>query len=473
MIRPARPDDYDASIDRRVLVLLLTGLAFALRLAWLSQTAHPTGTDGYYYVVQVADWSTTGALHVTDGSWVLRALGALGWGFEPIVAVKVGACVLAAATVPAGWWAGERIRPGGGIWVAALLAASPTVTQLAGDFAKNLGMAAPLLVLIGAVAKRPTRWEWALVVPCGVLCVSAHRLGAALAVLVLLGGALGAVGERVQVRGWHVALAAAGVAALVAALSLVPGMLHPSDLERLSGQVDLRPHWPAPWGFQDLRPAHPAQWVELSWPWLAGGLGIALWIRHPRDRPWVTGVGLAGAVCLVVPWRLDQLDLGYRLALMAPLLAAPLAALVPAAGPLQNAVLVGPLVALFGFQPTQHPPYERYLRVIDRLPEQPELLIAHQGINFLYDHVTGGEAMAWAPEPELDPDTVGRIAWGIEPGEWPAGHTVRTLDADYTYVRESTWNALVDQAQDPELIDRITDWHNPTRVRPESLTRGR
>lgn len=41
-------------------------------------------------------------------------------------------------------------------------------------------------------------------------------------------------------------------------------------------------------------------------------------------------------------------------------------------------------VTRWGFDPTQTPPYARYRRLIERIPRPlPELLIAHQGINFL------------------------------------------------------------------------------------------
>lgn len=42
-------------------------------------------------------------------------------------------------------------------------------------------------------------------------------------------------------------------------------------------------------------------------------------------------------------------------------------------------------------------------------------------MSFYYDHLTGAEAMAWAPELELDRTTVGRVVWGVRTGEWLAG----------------------------------------------------
>lgn len=425
---------------RGSLLLLLSAGVFAARLAWSLRTPEPPGTDGYYYVVQIADWSSGLGLHVPDASWVLRFLGILGLVFEPILAMKVGAALLAALVVPAAWLLGRELgRP----WTLALLAAaSPTLTHLGGDFPKNLGMAAPwLLFAAGLIGRR-----WWLAVLGGVLCASAHRIGAAFVVL----GLLGLLAERVERR---VLLGGVSLIAVFCLLSWVlPGLLHPSDLER----VHLEPSLPLSW--LSLRPTHPLQVLELLGGWTALIYGLL------RERRWIFLLPLA--VCLLVPWKQDELDLGYRLALMTPLLALGLIPRIPA--PFCLPLL---LVIPVGFDPRQHPPYERYRGLIEGLPERPELLIAHVGINFLYDHETGGEAMAWAPEPELDRQRIGRIVWGVRPHEWTGEFTV--LDGDYSYVSEATWEALSEGPISEDLAGRIEDGRNPRRVRPAGLTRRR
>ena len=416
-------------------LVALTLFAFAARLGWSLRTPEPLGTDGYYYVVQIADWSSGQGLHVPDGSWVLRLLGALGLVFEPIVAMKIGAALLAALVVPAAWVLGREVeRP----WTLAIFAAaSPTLTHLAGDFPKNLGMAAPFLLFAAGLIGR----RWWLAVLGGLLAATAHRIGAAFVVL----GVLGFLAERLDKR---VLAGGAGLIGLFGLASLlVPGLLHPADLERLH----VEPTLPLSW--LSLRDTHPLQVAELLGGWTA--LIYGAW----KERRLVFLVPLA--VCLLVPWKQDELDLGYRLALMAPLLAL---GLMPRIPPLFCLPLL--LAVPVGFDPTEHPPYERYRGLIAKLPEQPELLIAHQGINFLYDHTTGGEAMAWAPEPELDRAGIGRIVHGVRPHRFEGEVTV--LDGDYVYVSEATWEALL--AADPGLE---LDWRNPSTVRPASLTRGR
>jgi hypothetical protein len=187
----------------------------------------------------------------------------------------------------------------------------------------------------------------------------------------------------------------------------------------------------------------------------------------------------------LVPWRRDVLDLGYRLALMGPIAAVVLLpSLLPPRRPRLPAwaALTLPLVAAAattGFEPRAHPDYDRYDALIDAIPRPlPDLLIAHQGINFLYDHRTAEEAMAWAPEPELDPATVGRVVWGITDAEWRAlaDAPQLRLDPDYRYATELVWQAFVTRAHaegDDDLRDRLTDPRNPSVVRPSALTRGR
>ena len=128
------------------------------------------------------------------------------------------------------------------------------------------------------------------------------------------------------------------------------------------------------------------------------------------------------------------------------------------------------------------PPYDRWRALINRIPQPlPALLIAPQGLNFLYDHQTGHESLAWSPEPGIDRTTTWRLAWSITDGEWStlaAGlepQPVR-LDAEVVYVREDVWEQFVERARadpDDDLVARLGDWRNPGQVRPRSLLRNK
>lgn len=448
-------------------------------------------------MVQLADWQALGRLHVPDASWVLRLLGSLvgPLGGDPVLAHKAGASLLAALCLPAAWALGRRHSPALAWLLAGWAAASPTLSHLAGDFAKNLGAVAPGLAFAAAWHLRgPARW--AALLATGLLCATAHRLGAAFLLICLGGAGLGLLlRDRGALPGRAALLVFFALLGVFAALSTaLPGLLHPADLERLEGQLSLGLGPPSPLPWLALRSTHPLQALELALPWLA--LGACAWsaVVRPASRPAALGLGAALAAVLLVPWRRDVLDLGYRLCLMGPVLAAvtlawllPRERALPRVPPLLGALLLLAALPLSraGLDPAAHPPYARYEALISELPRPlPALLIARSGLTFLYDHRTGEEAMAWAPEPELDPTTVGRIVWGVTPAEWralaPEAAPLVVLDPDHLYAREDHWRAFVQRVQqdagDPAadaLLERIADPRNPSRVRPEGLTRGR
>ncbi len=337
-----------------------------------------------------------------------------------------------------------------------------------------------------------------------LLVAIAHRTGAALLLVGGVGWGLGWLGARFgrgttqRAEPRSLALGALVVLACFALFAigsaLLPAWLHPSDLERLQGRFALEPHWPAPWGWLQLRPIHAAHWLELSLPWVVVVALAPAWFLRRDLRPWLAGLGLPLLVFVFPGWRLDELDLGYRLSLLAPLVAMPLFVVLlarhsgswPPLMPrvLRLAALVLVLAARTGVDPHTTPPYERYGIAVAKIPRPlPSLLIAHQGMSFYYDHLTGHEAMAWSPEPDLDRLDVGRVVWGVRSGEWLA-FAPSDLDAPrplplgfgYHYVREDLWETFLERAQaegDDDLQVRVQDWRNPRRVRPASLLRNR
>ncbi|MDP1829354.1 MAG: hypothetical protein Q8L48_39175 [Archangium sp.] len=489
-------------------LFLLTLLAFAVRLQLFLTTDEPTGWDGYSYVVQVERLVSEGRLHWPDASWVTYFLAALHVVIpSAVVAVKVGACLLSALVVPAAWRLGRSLALEHGGWLLALwAAASPTLTHLAGDFAKNLGVVAPLLLVLAW-----RRGQHFVVLALGVLLAAvAHRLGAALLIAAGLGAVIGMLASTLSDR--RVLGAAAGLALVFVALSAaLPNLLHPADLERVQTQLTFSPGLPPPLPYFALRETSWPQRIELllAWPALAFGCWSFFGRRERRVELGALLVPLT--VCLFPLWRTDSLDVGYRLALMAPVFALPLFVLGLASPPLPGSLRLGAsfaalqprspgvpldrlrpggrqLVLVFavlfartGFDPQVTPPYAQWRALIARIPRpMPALLIAPQGFNFLYDHETGHESLAWRPEPEIDHTTTWRLAWNITDGEWAelaAGlepQPVR-LSAEVVYLREDVWDRFLERARrdaDDALLSRLADWRNPSKVRPHSLQRN-
>jgi hypothetical protein len=483
----------------RLLLAALAMVAFAARLCWLARIPEPFGTDGYYYVVQVEHLLAEGRPHVPDASWVLRLLaGCTALVDSPILGVKIGAALLAAAAVPAAFLVGRSIarsRSARGepeAWALALwAAASPALSHLAAEFPKTLGAAAPLLLALAIALQRPEGLRGAAALAAALLlAATAHRIGAGLTAVALGGACLAWLLRRSTTTEARRMIAActAALAVLGGATSVLPGLIHLHDLERL--RIDPSPHLPAPWGpgFWHLSLAERFE-IALAWPVLLAGM--VAFVRRPAQRT-ALGALLAPLVLALLPfWRSGVSEAGYRLSLAAPMIAAPLLALawpsavlrIPSRAVAAVAVACGavsPLLAGAGIDTRLNPPYAHYRALIASLPEWPALLIVHQGLSFLYGHVTWREAMHWAPESSLDRRTIGRIAWGIRPGEWIEYGAIAPapvpLDPDYTYVREDVWEALAAgarAAQDDDLLDRIADWRNPSQMRPASLLRNR
>lgn len=445
----------DAISRENVGLAALTGWALVVRAYFLLSTSHPTGTDGYYYVVQIEDLMRRGALHVPDASWALRWLALPhGAGVSPVLSLALGAAALAAAAVPLGWWAGRKLGGNTAGWALALWAASsPTLTLLAAEFPKNLAAIPASLALLASDG-------FATGLIAAALLWSAHRTGGA---LLLVGAA--AAGR------WRLWGAGAALAALLSAGAA--GLLHPSDLARVG--IDATSAWPPMRSAIALRPMHPIHVFELVASW--GALLAAPWLlRAPDRRPKVAALTAALAVVLLPPWRVDQADLGFRLTLLAPAVAAPLLAATLRGVPGRPRAIAAlglllPLLSPLGYDRRAGPPWERWAEVIAAIPRPlPPLLITPQGISFQYDHLTEREAMAWAPEPCLPREAIGRLAVGVDPedwGRWGTGDAV-WLPHGWVYLREADWERFADTAP-PELLDP----RNPTLPRPAWLLRGR
>ncbi|MEW5743402.1 MAG: hypothetical protein AB1938_31115, partial [Myxococcota bacterium] len=470
------------------------------------------------------------------------------------------------------------------------------------------------------------------------------RLGAALLLVSGAGALSAALLSRTSVRTGLLLGLGAAVVFILASVTL-PGLLHPADLERLESQLSFSPRALPPWPYFSLRDTRWPERLELLLAWPALLVGVWTAWTSPLLRLRVSALLAPLVVCVFPLWRTDVLDVGYRLALMAPAFAVPLLLLAAATwaqrggeprrresqpspggapeGQRASAAVPGPedggaarldeagqkssgavappapseggcvrgdappevaraaakvatlgagsmshgevppegtraaakvttlgaesmshgevppegtraaakvatggagsmsrgdvpsergsalgeestasaragallpvratalgllltaLAARSGFDVSQTPPYAVWRTVIARIPRPlPALLIAPQGFNFLYDHETGHEALAWSPEASIDRTTTYRLVWGVTDGEWlefapDAEPPPERLGADVVYVREDVWEAFLARAQadgDAELLRRLSDWRNPLRVRPRSLVRNR
>ncbi len=471
-------------------LLLISGYAFFLTLAAL-RSDYAVGTDGYYYVVQVQSLIQTGNLHVPDASWMLRVLAAgtwlLGdviWGIKVTIAAFVAATVMSAyvllTTLSQSRWVGLV----GACWIAA----SPTIIALAAEFPKNLS-SVPALFLSLAILATLTRHGASKIrvfslVSTLIIAGTAHRLGAVLGGLACLIYVL----QTPQLRRTVIAVSAVGAVLFVGLSAMLPNLLHISDWQRLSGQLAIPNGWPPPWGYHSIRPFAVPHLIELSLTASAVFVGAIAW-RKTINSPLRTVLIVSTMVALFPGWRTDTLDLGFRLSLFAPILGIPLllSYLVTkrgvAIGIIVLTLLGAPLTSKSGYDIKTDPPYDLYTQMIERIPRPlPQLLITHQGINFFYDHLTGEEAMAWAPDATSPKDTA-RLVYGVSEGDWLAfldqhpqlSWPIR-LTEEYWYVNRDTFDQLISWAtenEDRELLELLRSWRNPSRQRPQMLVRNK
>lgn len=470
---------------------LLTLSAFAWRMVFLLGESHPFGFDGYYYVTQLTRHVVSGHLHSPESSWVVWLMVPLRYLVgDSIVTVKLASAALAAACVPAAYFAvaaclekreGFRLAP----WLAAAWAAgSPVLSLMAAEFPKYAGLLAAGMGFWAVLWRRPFRkWQWPALAILGLLTLTAHRLG----ILLVLAGAGRLTAKRTRL----VLIVLAGVLGLFAGLSLVlPNLLHPSDLERLRGVFDSRPSF-LPFAYFPLWDPSWALRGELILGWLLAPVLVWGLVRNRPLRVLLSAFLAVFLLCNFPFFQSGRLDLGFRLGLLGPLFTVLPALMLIGNGmprPIKlgfaaAAALLLLLVSPLGIQAKRMPPYDRYRELIARVPRPyPDKVIVHSGMNFYFGHLTRCPGVAWSPPPTEDPTRIGRIAWGIRDGEWleflqrhPITPAPLRIDPDYTYLREDGWEAFVrwaEESGDEELLDRVYSSKNPHRRKPRYLERN-
>src|ERR1041385_5154183 len=71
-------------------------LSFVLRFLSVDQTIHPTGWDGYYYVMQVHSWMTYGHMQSPDYSLIYPFFVIITFFTgDPVIGFKIGTALIA------------------------------------------------------------------------------------------------------------------------------------------------------------------------------------------------------------------------------------------------------------------------------------------------------------------------------------------------------------------------------------------
>lgn len=453
----------------------------------LEKSPHPTGLDGYYYALQAKSFAEKGRLENPDlspGFYLCGVFSAV--CKDAIVGCKVYAACISTALALAVFFAllamfpGQYARAVAGFF---LCAASPACAQLTINYINNLTGLVFLLAYVACLyaawpdGRKPSAPMIAAAFAFFSLACLSHLITACYAIVFTVVFLLSR-----QTAGLRYAAAAVASSAIL--------LIVISQRQRLAGVFSAIPLFPATSVFFRTH-LHPAIVIELSAFFLfVWGVSAFLGVKCRRAFPFAVF-----PVVLFFPfWKLDSLDMGYRMLLSAvpcsivfilkygDVLVRPLsgkARQVACAGTLSVAALLcafSPSV----YDPRRDPPYGYYKKVASRIALDPDtLLIAHLGLNHVYTYYNDLKmALNYVPDFKFPPEKVWRVAYGVPLSAVAArfpeldGKTLdgeaRRIDGNYILIRESLWEEYL-KREDPEIVQSRLNWYNPHTVRPSFI----
>jgi hypothetical protein len=469
---------------------LLFIASFGLRWLMLNQSSVASGMDGYYYAEQARHLAQYGNFRSFENSIVVVLFGVIQKLIgNPVVSVKIGACLLAGLAAPAGFFFGNS---GGrsvlnGMLLGSFLAVSPSFSFLCAHFPKTAGSIVFLFLALGALEsgfKANTR-KGAWLILCGLSLLalaSSHKLVFIVGVWVAVGICLDHLPPLPSFRWRTLGLGLAGVLGLAWGMKAVL----PADLARLWPALTLPQGWPLTILSERVF-LHPAIKAEI----IMGLLGllpgsVLLWFKAPRRFQTIFWL-------LLIPILFNPfldfhvLDLGYRLILVAFLPGIVLWSRW--AGSDQRKFAAGlAICGLFSiFTARVYDPkideenLETYQEVVTHMPKNDfPLIICHLGLNYYYTWATGKDTLAFVPDDALyPPEETWRISWGVSRDAYDelfplidhdGSPDVRMLTTDYALIREDVWRQILEHIPPGTFLASLTrSWRNPYEARPSFI----
>ncbi|HPS44448.1 MAG TPA: hypothetical protein PK542_08175 [Treponemataceae bacterium] len=460
---------------------------FGVRFSMLEKSPHPTGLDGYYYALQAKSLVEEGHLENPDSSpgFYLCGLFAIICG-DAIIGCKVYAAVISVALAVSIFLAILAMFPGRYPNAALgffLCAASPSCAQLAVNYINNLTGLAFLFAYVSCFFFAWRRRDKPSVPPIAaalvffaLACLS-HLITACFAI------AFTAVFILLRLKSaarWVVA-GTAFVAFLYIAIA---------QWQRLAGVFSAVPAFPAASVFfrTHLRFAivlELSAYFAIAWI-----VGMSQCVKTKRLLPYA----VVPLVLFFPFWKLDSLDMGYRMFLSAIPCSIILAVAFgtayarPFSGKAARVAYAATLCCaalLCAFSPrvydlARDPPYEYYKKVASRIElGKDTLLIAHLGLNHVYTYYNDFKmALNYVPDFAFPHEKIWRVAYGVPvsaiTARFPelAGDTldaeVRRIDSRYILIREDLWKEYL-KREDPEVVRALLNWYNPHTVRPSFI----
>lgn len=458
---------------------IAAGCLFALSviLRWFaaSQSPHPTGWDGYYYVMQVHSWMTYGYLQSPDFSLIYPFFTAIAFVTSDfILAYQVGVALLSGLLVVAVFYSLHKRHVAFG-WiciVCSYLLFSPLLTYFALQFPKNvLG----LIFLVLFIASIPNRLPALIFLFATVIT---HRMTGGFALIIVTIYAVKNISLKWIIAGSVVLLL----------LSLLPGILHVSDLARFKDQFGLMPHW-APYSFYKIFPNASTVWFKIDLVIVTGVALIAMYlnVRKP-DIYWI----IIGIICIFPFFEFDAGSAGHRFFMLAPIafiMAIPFEKFKfrYSAIPI-GAFSIAAIFSIKSYSPAFFdPPNGTYRRIIAKLvanydPKNYPLVIVHKSLAEMIIFTTDFDALNWLPPKDMPATHVLRLINGVyypyfrKYLDEPDYKQVRAVSRDYFVAPEDVWQRFVTNAgkdSNTKVMADIFNGRNPMDERPYFLNKGK
>ncbi len=463
----------------------------------LTLTEHPSGWDGYYYVMQLHSWWEHGQMQSPDSSLIYPFLSVFRvFSDDYVVVVKLGVVVLVVLFIVSCVLIGGvgRQEKQWSWLLVFLLVMSPSLTFVAAQYPKNL---LGFIFLIWCL-RHLTERRFLLAVLFFLLTFFTHRMTAGLAVLFV---PIILYQYSHKLFFWATSVM---ILTTLAVTIFLPGLLHWTDLSRFQGEFSMEPGF-APLTFPDLWNWKLSFWwfLEIALHFI---LVLALLIRLVRSKQLLsfhkfTVLLFWIQVVLLFPFfNMEAGSVGYRFYLISLLLTPLLAMAVLRERNIRLPVILSILLilcAVFSYRAYDislfNPDYNLYSKVADNVikhmdvlytqlesEEKPDLIVAHQGIAELIIIKSDIDALNWSPSSSKDPRLVWRVVAGLRKYDFVSHLDERDmerivrLDVNYYLVPEIIWNKMkisVRKAKDNELLSRMSDWRNPSEERPQFLSR--
>lgn len=468
----------------RVWIIAIAIFALSATFRFLAEirTVHPTGWDGYYYVMQVHSWITFGHMQAPDFSLIYPFLTLFTFvAGDPIIEFKIGVAVLSGllAVSVYVYLLNRNVALSVACLACSYIIFSPLVTYFILQFPKNtLG-----LILFIFFVDQLSSGRLKLAAVLFIATVLTHRMTGAFALIVIALYSLRFISWK-----WIVA---GGV--VVLGLGFLPGILHISDLSRLQGQFTPTPHW-APWYF-GMAFKNSLDWFftgDLIFISLMAITAAVLVILNFKKLSLPGWIWFAILVISLFPFfQFSAGAIGYRFFMITPIaLTLLLVEFLHSFSAFKFASATLIILSIFSFRsykPSFDAPNEAYVPIVERLaqrydPKTYPLVIVHKSLAEFIIFKTDFDALNWLPPDNILPENILRIVHRVPRSDFSKYLDVedlvqvKTIGMTYLIVPENVWQKFVtaaSKAKDTIVMKRINSGNNPMEKRPYFINKGR